>query len=537
MAFGVIQVLVSAACTCIAGHATMHLLQSERYQIPALRKDMRQHSVKLQKPDFLIGVLIALADWYLPMLLSLAIQQESKRETLCNYLVLAVFVLVTALNFFVKRRIPKKKAFGLTRRMCRLMAVNLIINLAIAVLLSLIRIPPYLLFGAAEYTVLLAAVIMRPLEEKINAGFYRAAAEKLEAYPDLIRIGITGSYGKTSVKLILKTLLSAKYRVLSTPPSFSTAMGISRVVNEQLDDEHQVFIAEMGAQQRGEIADMAKLVKPQYAVITNAGSAHIDSFGSVDKAAQAKFELIEALPEDGCAFFGFDGGFGDRLYAKCRREKYRAAYDGYIKSDIHVEGLENGVNGANFVLVTADGQRQRIKTRLLGSYNARNIALCAAVAMKLGMTLDEIAKAAAKIKPVNHSLKIIEGDIYVIDDSANTLPESAAEALRVLSHFPGRRILVTAGLRDVEEDTEDINFAFGTQISEYAERVILLDKEFNAEEKKLSPVIEAVKAGISGGKPGAAVHIAKSEAELASMLRGFVGKGDTVLYEGVLPVE
>ncbi|MBQ3574678.1 MAG: hypothetical protein IJA26_03365, partial [Clostridia bacterium] len=330
MAFDVIQVLFAAICTSIAGLATMHMLQAQRYRIPDLRKEMRLYGDKLQKPDILIGVLLAVADWYLPMLLSLGIPNEAKRNSISNYLVLGALIVITVLNFFIKHRIPQKKAFGLTRRICRLAGANLIINLLICILLALIRIPPYLAFGAAEYTVLLAAVIMRPLEEKINAGFYRAAAEKLEQYPNLIRVGITGSYGKTSVKLILKTILSEKYRVLATPASFSTAMGISRVVNEQLTDKHQVLITEMGAQQKGEIAEMAKLVKPGYAIITNAGLAHIDSFGSVDKAAQAKYELIEALPEDGCAFFGFDGGFGDRLYAKCRREKYRAAYDGYI---------------------------------------------------------------------------------------------------------------------------------------------------------------------------------------------------------------
>ena len=532
MSFDVIQVLVAAVCTSVAGLATMHMLQAQRYRIPDLRKGMRLYGDKLQRPDFLIGVLAALTDWYLPMLLSLGIANAVKRANISNYIVLGVFVAVTAVNFIVKRRIPQKKAFGLTRRICRLALVNLLLNLIFCTLLALIKIPPYLVFGAAEYTVLLAAVIMRPLEEKINAGFYKAAAQKLKGYPKLKRIAITGSYGKTSVKLILKTILSEKFRVLSTPASFSTAMGISRVVNEQLDEKHQILIVEMGAQQKGEIADMAKLVKPKYAVITNAGLAHIDSFGSVDKAAQAKYELIEALPEDGVAFFGFDDGFGDRLYAKCRHEKYRAAHDGYIKSDIHVEGLENGPDGASFTLVTSDGKRQRIKTKLLGSYNARNIALCASVAMKLGMTLDEIAKAAVKIKPVSHSLKLDAGKIYVIDDSANDMPEAATEALRVLGDFPGRHILVAAGFRD-EGGTEDKNYAFGTQVIDYADRVILVD--YGAGEA-LSDEIRALKEGLLSCKfPNTAIHVARNEGDIAKLLKKYSDQGDTVLYEGVSP--
>jgi len=526
MAFDVIQVLIAAACTCIAGLATMHMLQAQRYRIPDLRKEMRLHADHLQRPDFVIGLLFALADWYLPILLSMVIQQEQKRIHFCNYFVLGAFIAVTALNFLSKRRIPQKKAFGFTRRICRLLVVNLLINLAAASLLALIKIPPYLVFGAAEYTALLAAMIMRPLEEKINAGFYKSAAEKLRNHPKLIRIGVTGSYGKTSVKMMLKTILSEKYRVLATPPSFSTAMGISRVVNEQLNAEHQVFIAEMGAQQKGEIAEMAKLVRPQYAVITNAGFAHTDSFGSVEKAAQAKYELIEALPEDGTAFFGFDGGFGDRLYARCRREKYRAAYDQHAKSDIHVEHLENNVEGSSFALVTGDGKCQRIKTKLLGSYNARNIALCASVAMKLGMSLEEIAKAAAKIKPLSHSLKLIDGDIRVIDDSANTIPDAAMEALRVLRDFPQRRIFVTAGIRGESESEEAyIGGGIGELAAECTDFVILIGKE------QTTAIKDSM---LKRGYPKSFISTVKDEEAALALLRERAQAGDTVLYEGVM---
>lgn len=533
MAFDVIQIGVAAVCASVAGLAAIHILQSRRYQIPEMRAEMRRYSDRLYKPDFIIGLLLALADWYLPMLLSLVIAQKAKRTAISNYLVLGVFVLLAALNCWAKWKIPKQKPFALTRRVCRLMVTNVLLNFAFCALLSLVRIPPYVIFGASEYTVLLAATIMRPLEEKINAGFYETAAQKLEAYPNLIRIAITGSYGKTSVKRILKTILSEKYRVLATPPSFSAAMGISRVVNEQLGDAHQIFIVEMGAQQKGDIAEMARLVRPQYAVLTNAGLAHIDAFGSVEQAAQAKNELIEALPEDGCAFFGFDGGFGDRLYAKCRREKYRAAYDEHVKSDIHVENLENGVDGASFLLVTADQQRQRISTKLLGSYNARNIALCASVALKLGMTLEEIAKAANKIKPVKHSLQLLDGEIHIIDDSANTLEEAAVEALRVLRDFPGRRIVITAGFADVRR-VEEANFAFGTQIADSADRVILLDP---LAEKALSPKLKSLREGLVSSRfPKTAIHVACSAQEIASLLEKYSGKGDTVLYEGVAPV-
>lgn len=536
MAFGVIQITAAVACMCAAGFSTVHMIQAKRYQIAEVRKQARFRSEKLHKPDFLIGLSAALLDWYLPMLLSLVIQKEAEREAISNYLVLVAFVIATVPVFLFKRRTDTDRPFIWTRRVCRLMALNLLMNLAACVLLELIGIPPYLLLGAAELSVVLSAMIMEPIEEKINAKFYAAAAEKLREYPELIRIGITGSYGKTSVKLILKTILSEKYRVLCTPANFSTMMGISRVINEQLGDRHQVLIVEMGAQRQGEIADMAKLVKPTYAVLTNAGLAHIDSFGSVEAAAQAKNELIEALPEDGCAFFGYDGGFGDRLYAKCRREKYRSAGDERAKSDIHVEDLENGVNGASFTLVTSDGKRRRVQTKLLGSYNAANIALCASVALKMGMTLEEIAKAAAKIKPVNHSLKLMHSDAYVIDDSANDHTEAADEALRVLRDFPGRHILIASAFCGSDEnEIEKNNYAFGTRMADSVDRVILMDK---VGQNELSGGARAMKNGIlSCGFPNSSIHIARSEAEIAGFVKKYTEKGDTLLYEGILPIE
>ena len=99
------------------------------------------------------------------------------------------------------------------------------------------------------WTLALSARIAQPMENAINKSYFRDAQKKLQQNPDLIRIGITGSYGKTSTKFILATLLSEKYNVLATPSSFNTPMGITRVVREQLKDEHQVFIAEMGARQ------------------------------------------------------------------------------------------------------------------------------------------------------------------------------------------------------------------------------------------------------------------------------------------------
>ena len=104
-------------------------------------------------------------------------------------------------------------------------------------------------------------------------------------------------------------------------------MGLSRVINEQLKSEHQIFIAEMGARHVGDIKELCELVHPRYGLLTSVGPQHLETFGSIENIAGTKYELIEALPEDGIAFFSSDGSYVDRLFAKCEREKYRVGFN------------------------------------------------------------------------------------------------------------------------------------------------------------------------------------------------------------------
>ena len=527
MLYTVLRTLIVALGCTAAGVAAMHMLQVQRYQIPELRKLLRRYGDRTLRPDVLIAAAVAVIDWYLPILLSLAIQKEEFRESLSRWLALALFAIVACVLFWLRLRLPMKKPFAVTRRMFRLILLVFSINLAGCIILPLLSITPYLLFAGADYIVLAAAVILRPLEDRINAGFYNSARSNLAARKDLIRIGITGSFGKTACKQILKTLLSEKYRVLATPPSFSTAMGVSRVVNEQLKPEHQVFIAEMGAQHRGEIKELAKLVSPKIGMITCVGSAHLDSFGSIEAAAQTKFELIQSLPEDGMAFFGSDASYGDRLYKLCKAEKYRTNIGAEVECYMRAESVETGTSGTRFELICSDGARAWMRTRLLGEYNVRDIALCAAVARKLGMTMDEIARGVEKLKPLRHQLQLASKDgINIIDDSGNALPEGAAEALRVLRDFPGRRILVTAGLTELESDAEDRNFAFGTQVVGCADYVILIGPEQT----------RALMSGLMSRRfPKSSVRMVQDESDAAALVREIAETGDSVLYEGVWP--
>ena len=194
---------------------------------------------------------------------------------------------------------------------------------------------------------------------------------------------------------------------------------------------------------------------------------------------------------------------------------------------MRAESVETGTSGTRFELICSDGARAWMRTRLLGEYNVRDIALCAAVAHRLGMTMDGIARGVEKLKPLRHQLQLVSRDgINVIDDSGNSLPEGAAEALRVLRDFPGRRILVTAGLTELESDAEDKNFALGTQVVGCADYVILIGPEQT----------RALMSGLMSRRfPKSSVRTVQDEADAAALVREIAETGDSVLYEGVWP--
>jgi len=519
MLFNVIET-IAVALSCVAASIhCVHIFQMERYQLPVYNQWLSRNKERFFQKNVLIGVLAAGARWYLPMLLSLFSSVEVTRNAIAGWLTLVGYLAATSVISTRDIRTPMRKPLVLTMRARRLLGTLILMEAGLALLLRLIGLPPYLAYVAVPYMVWLAGRIMHPVEEKINASFYEEARAKLKARSDLIKIGITGSYGKTLTKFILKEILSEKYEVLATPASFNTAMGISRVVNDQLEDRHQVFIAEMGAQHVGDIKHLVKLVRPKYGMITSIGAQHLDSFGSMANIVETKYELIAGLPEDGEAFFAADSGYADRLFGMCQREKFSAAVELSGDHFMRAKDLTVKADGMRFVLECADGGYVRCKTCLLGRNNVQNITLAAALARRLGLSMEEIGAGIARLQPFERKLQLIHGERISIDDTLNDSPLGAAEALNVLSEFPGRRIIVTPGLPQDDET----NYAFGVQMKDCVDAVILV-----GEKKNVRPVGRGL---LSTGFPKNSVHVVADMHDAADLLAEISSRGDTVLYE------
>ena len=294
------------------------------------------------------------------------------------------------------------------------------------------------------HTVATANRLMTPWEAANKRRYVRRAVRTLRRRPDLIVIGVTGSYGKTSVKNILSALLSTQYRVVSSPASFNTPQGLARTVNEHLTPDTQVLIMEMGARHVGDIREMCELCHPHHGIITSIGECHLATFGDVATVAATKAELFAALPANGLAVTDGDNPW-------CRELKHPR-------------------------LTLVHRGDEQFATALLGKHNQTNIALAVAVARELGISEPNLKTAVANLMPTDHRLQKITAPngIVILDDSYNANPVSAASALGVLATYATRKVVQTPGFVEQGANAATAHAHLCEQIKATADAVIVV---------------------------------------------------------------
>ena len=371
-------------------------------------------------------------------------------------------------------------------------------------------------------------LLMRPAEVAVKRHYFNDAKTKLSGRKDMIRIGITGSYGKTSTKFILGSILSEKFNTLVPPQSYNTPMGLTRVIREQMSEDNKVFIAEMGARHIGDIAELCDLVHPQYAVLTSIGPQHLETFFSIENVIKTKYELIEGLSEGGVGVFNVENEYVRQLYNKTQKKKIGYAFSPREEADLWVQAMKTTPEGSAFEVATREGGSFWCKTRLLGRHNVLNVLGGIALALTLGLTEEEIVRGAAKIEPVEHRLQILptENGVTVIDDAFNSNPEGAAFALEVIGQFPGRKIVVTPGMVELGDEEDVENYKFGQKMSAVCDFVFLVGP------KHTRPIYNAL---AQSAFPIQNIFVSKTLEEASAQMSGILRAGDVVLFENDLP--
>lgn len=376
---------------------------------------------------------------------------------------------------------------------------------------------PYILF--------LSNCINKPFESIVKYYYINKAKQKLDG-TDVLKIGITGSYGKTTVKEILKTLLSVKYRVLSTPASYNTPYGIALTV-KNLDDTHDVFIAEMGARTKGDVKELVNIVKPTFGVLTGVNNQHLETFGSIENTKNTKYELFEGLPENGKGFFTADNDYSVELYNRFGGEKYLCGLNGE-EDLVTVSDMVTSSKGTSFTLNIKGEEPLNCVTSLLGKHSISNICLAVGVAYKAGLTPEEIYTGLNRVTSVGHRLELVPNNknVVIIDDSYNASVDGTKAAMEVLDVFDGRKIVVTPGLVELGKEENVANFNFGKELARHADVVIVIGNH-NGE------II--VNGLIDGGMDKKNIRFAKNLKKGNETLNELLKEGDVVLFENDLP--
>jgi UDP-N-acetylmuramoyl-tripeptide--D-alanyl-D-alanine ligase len=450
----------------------------------------------------------------------------------------AVLTWVGWCGYLLTRRdvAEAKKPLDYTTRAKRTLLTARALLVAAAVLLGLALSPMAAVLAAvglvhaAPGAILLANVLLKPVQAHINRGFVRNAARRMAELKPIV-VGVAGSYGKTSTKYFAETLLAERFRVIKSPGNYNTLLGITRVVNEMLAPDHQVFIAEMGAYKPGEVKEIADLVHPRIGIIASIGPEHFERFLSMDNIERTNYELIESLPSDGLAVFNGENEHCRKLASRTKHTRV-ALYgldNRHGDCDLWAEGVEHGPDGLRFTMALRDGSRVDVAAPIVGRHMVLNILGAARIAMELGVTIEEVARGAAKLKSAPNRLELKKGagGTIIIDDSYNSNPIGAAEALHVLSQFKsGRRILVTPGMIELGALQREKNEEFGFLAATSCDFAILVGPE------QTRPIQEGLRRG---GFPDASLRVVKDLSEATAIFQKLLRPGDVLLFENDLP--
>lgn len=319
----------------------------------------------------------------------------------------------------------------------------------------------------------LGNALISPFEKRNTARHINRAKRTLDTCK-AVRIGIVGSYGKTSVKNILASILSSKYSVVFTPESYNTPVGVAKTINCLNAQGAEIFIAEMGARRVGDIAELCELVTPDYAIFTGVCRQHMETFKTEENLLQAKCEIIR-----GAKTRVVCGAELKEKIATCPSltDEDRAKCVYLDKGNIH--SLELLATSTRFRL-TLSNESIDVKTSLLGEGNVENIAIAVMLAFDLGMTKEEILLGLEKVKPIPHRLQLIESNgAYILDDAYNCSEKSAKSALDALCRFDGRRLVVTPGIVEGGVLEETINTNLGELLATAnPDRIMLVGERF-----------------------------------------------------------
>jgi len=376
-----------------------------------------------------------------------------------------------------------------------------------------------------------AVCVFSEVETYIDAIMVEDAAQALKDLAEYYRslfdvkvVGITGSNGKTSTKDMIASVLAEKYNVVKTIGNFNNEIGLPTTIFN-IDENTDVIVLEMGMNHSGEISRLSKIARPDYAVITNIGVAHIENLGSQEGIFKAKSEILDYLAPNGKVYLCGDDNFLTRyrdrrsyiFYGYGMRNSYRA-------TDIDGGGLDSSM----YTVTLKNGETLEAYLPTPGRHMVLNSLAAIAIGEEFGLTAAQIAEGIKKFKSSGRRMNVIEtnGGMRVIDDCYNASPDSMKAALEVLIQAQdGNTIAILGDMLELGESSYDMHFDVGAEAAK-----LCIDTIICVGEASEATYEGAYNAFRDGGSNSQIIYFGSKD-DCMAQLDAFVKPGDTILVK------
>lgn len=381
---------------------------------------------------------------------------------------LALAALALAGVAWRERRYRFKKPLVLTARLRRLRLAVLPVLAVLAGAVWLWAPLAIVVLQLVPLVIIGTNALLARQQERINEGYVAEARQKLSTFEGL-RIGVTGSFGKTSVKHILAQVLAVDGNVFYSRGSINTVLGLTRHIRQRLQPAHKYFIAEMGAYQIGSIRRLAEFVRPEVGIITAVGDAHLERFGGIEQVAEGKSELAAFVCAHGRVVVTTEAVLAHRPFRELR-ERHRDKFVVVGPSEAaDVRIIETRLDrDGRLVRLGVDGKTIELTLPLLASYNASNIALVVGVVRAIApQVLPMLPAIVPHLEQTPHRLEKKErvSAPLLLDDAYNSNEVGFREAVEVLGTLAaergGKSILVTPGIVELGARHDEVHRALG----------------------------------------------------------------------------
>lgn len=445
----------------------MHMFQLNSY-----KRDEQTAWMKRSRGGMIIKEIV-------PVVIILAVLLPTKMGPVGT---LALWAVSTVILLIQLRR-KAKKPLVYTMRVVRMLVTHGIILALVMILLAVIPADPFVplqigsavLYFVLPVMIFIVNTINSPIQKAINNKYIGEARRKIADMKTggLKVIGITGSYGKTSVKFFLTDLLSGKYNVLCTPKNYNTDLGVTLTIREDLNATHQIFVCEMGARHVRDIKDICDIVYPEYGIITSIGPQHLETFGSVQNIINTKFELYDSIPDDGMMFLNYDNEY-IRGHEGTKPQK---GFGKDASAEFRLTDISMSSSGSRFTMLLGE-EPVEFTTGLIGEYNIMDIAAAIAMAYSMDVSVKDLKRRVKKLSPVEHRLQLLpkNGRVSIIDDAYNSNPNGFRGAVDTIGYFDAVKIIVTPGMIELGEKEYELNYEAGRHAAEVCDYIFLVGK-------------------------------------------------------------